>query len=64
MEQLQIAKLDEDATSKVRSLEQELDAHVMAFERGQQLADLDDSQLSKVKQIEDELGVTLLVYKG
>lgn len=62
-DQLQIAKLDEGEVTKVRELESNIGAHVMAFERGKKLAKLDENELARVKALEDELDVTLLVYQ-
>ena len=60
---LKIAHLDDDAVSRIRALEKDLDRHVMAFEPGLSIADLEEEQLTRIRDLEADLGVTLLVYE-
>ena len=59
---LQIAGLDESAVAKIRTLEEEYGAVIMAFEPGKQPAPLTEEQLGKLRDLEQELGVTLLAF--
>ena len=61
-EQLKIAHLDEKAQAKVQTLEQALNKHIMAYERGVRFADLSDEELAQLHALEKELGVILLAY--
>lgn len=61
-QQLKIAHLNEKAQAKVRALEQAINKHVMAYERGIRFADLSDEELAQVHALEKELGVILLAY--
>lgn len=60
---LKIAKLEEESVARIRSLEEELGAHIMAFAPGPDIASLPTEQLEGIKALEEELGVTLLVYE-
>ncbi len=59
---LKIAQLNENEVMKIRSLEESLGAHIMAWQTGLQMADLTDKQVQTVKDVEEELGVILLAY--
>ena len=60
---LKIAHLDEADVARIRTLEEALDRHIMAFEPGLEIADLDETQLDRIRSLEEDLGVTLLVYQ-
>lgn len=60
---LKIANLEEENVARIRALEQELGAHIMAFAPGPDIAPLPNEQLERIKALEEELGVTLLVYE-
>lgn len=58
----QIAHLENDQSTRIHDLEEELDVCVLALEPGLELAELDASQLARVKEVEQQTGVTLVVY--
>ncbi|MCA9875091.1 MAG: hypothetical protein H6659_08860 [Ardenticatenaceae bacterium] len=60
---LKIAPLDDDGVQKLRTLEDDLGKHIMAFIPGLEIANLTQDQLAQVRALEDELQVTLLVYE-
>ena len=59
---LRIAELDPEAVAKIRTLEDELGMHIMAFGEPLRFAGLLRDELAKVTALEEELGVTLVVY--
>ncbi|MDX1686515.1 MAG: hypothetical protein R3248_00895 [Candidatus Promineifilaceae bacterium] len=61
---LKIANLEEESVARIRALEEELGAHVMAFTPGPDVASLPPEQVERIKALEEELGVILLVYES
>jgi hypothetical protein len=62
MYNLKIATLDDETIEKIRSLEEAIGKHIMAFEPGVSLARLTADEVKKVDALEKEINVTLLVY--
>jgi hypothetical protein len=60
---LPVADLDEDRLARLRSLEQDLGAVVIAYRPDSPYAPLSDEQLRRLQQLERELGVVLLAYR-
>lgn len=60
---MRIADLDSARLEKVRKLEKELGAYVVALEPQVPLAKLTGEQLARLEAAEKELGVVLLAYK-
>jgi hypothetical protein len=58
------AELDPGRLEKVRKLEEELGAYVVALEPEFRLAELTTEQLARLEVAEKELGVVLLAYEG
>jgi alpha-ketoglutarate-dependent taurine dioxygenase len=56
--------LDPGRLEKVRKLEEELGAYVVALEPEFRLAELTTEQLARLEVAEKELGVVLLAYEG
>jgi len=61
---LKIAHLEEESVARIRTLENELGVHIMAFAPGPDIASLPTEMIERIKALEEELGVTLLVYEG
>lgn len=59
---MRIADLDDQSLEKVRALEEEMGACVLALKPKVKLMDLSDEQLKKLKSAEEELGVVLMAY--
>ena len=59
---LKIASVDEATVAKIKTLEEEIGKHIMAFEPGASIAQLSVDEVQKVEALEKETGVTLLVY--
>jgi hypothetical protein len=59
---LQIAKLDEDSLEKLKVMEEELGACILALEPKYPVAKLTPPQVQKLQALEKELGVVLLAY--
>lgn len=60
---MKVADLDEKTLAKVRALEDEIGACVLALEPKVKLKDLSDEQLEKLTSAEEELGVILMAYE-
>lgn len=56
--------LDEAAVTKIRALEKEIGACVLALEPRYPVKQLCEEELAKVRKLEDELGVVLLAYRA
>ncbi|HSO05841.1 MAG TPA: hypothetical protein VLW45_01265 [Pelomicrobium sp.] len=61
MQNVHIAPLDADQLDRLRALEQELGASVVAYEPVR-FAGLSDDQVRRLQALERELGVVLLAY--
>jgi hypothetical protein len=61
---MKVAELDPARLEKVRKLEEELGAYVVALEPQFRLAELTAEQLGRLEAAEKELGVVLLAYEG
>lgn len=59
---LRVAELDEQAVDRIRSLEKDINAHIMALEPQVNLRDLDEEGMRKLRELEDALGVVLIAY--
>ncbi len=59
---MKIADLDEASLAKVRALEEEIGACVLALEPKVKLRDLSEEELERLRSAEDELGVVLMAY--
>lgn len=59
---LRVADLDEQAVDRIRSLEKDINAHIMALEPQVNLRDLDEEGMRKLRELEDALGVVLIAY--
>jgi len=57
------ANLDEADLEKVKALEEELGACVLALTPNFSFAKLDEAQIQKLKELEKELGVVLVAYR-
>jgi hypothetical protein len=60
---LKVAQLDEGHLTKLRALEQELGACVVAVEKDTRFADLSERQLKRLQAGEKDLDVVLLAYE-
>lgn len=60
---LKIADLDEASVERIRALEGEINAHVLALEPKVTLRELNEAEMEKLRALEDELGVVLLAYE-
>ena len=61
---MRVAELDAARLAKVRELEEDLGAYVVALEPEFRLAGLTAEQLDRLEAAEKELGVVLLAYEG
>lgn len=59
---LRVADLDQRAVERIRSLEDELGAHILALEPQVTLRDLDEEAMGKLRALEEALGVVLVAY--
>ena len=59
---LKIASVDDATVAKIKTLEEAIGKHIMAFEPGVSIAQLSIDEVQKVETLEKETGVTLLVY--
>jgi hypothetical protein len=60
---MKAAQLDNTRMEKLRAIEKELGAWVVAVEPQAEIAHLSDDQLSRLRAAEKELGVILLAYQ-
>ncbi len=60
---IRIAKLDEPTLDKIRVMEEELGAPILALEPYLPAAALTPDQVARLQQLEKELGVILLAYR-
>jgi|SRR5271165_4582620 len=61
---LERAHLDETTANKIRSLEHELQCHVVALEAKVQYAELSHEQFARLQHVEKDLGVSLVAYQA
>lgn len=61
--QMKIADLDEASLAKVRALEEEIGACVLALEPKVKLRELSEEELERLRSAEEELGVVLMAYE-
>lgn len=61
---LRIARLDDASLEKLRALEEEFGACILALEPQYPLAELPPEKLQKLQALEKELGVVLVAYKN
>lgn len=59
---MKIAELNADSLAKLRALEEEIGACVLALEPKVKLMDLSDEKLERLQSAEEELGVVLMAY--
>lgn len=59
---LKVADLDQQAVDRIRSLERDIDAHIMALEPQVNLRKLDEDDMKKLRELEEALGVVLIAY--
>lgn len=59
---LRVADLDRQAIDRIQSLEEELDAHILALEPKVMLRDLDEEAMGKLRALEEALGIVLIAY--
>ncbi len=59
---MKIADLDEASLARVRALEDEIGACVLALEPKVKLRDLSEQELERLRAAEEELGVVLMAY--
>mgnify|MGYP001822856632 FL=1 len=57
------AELNDDALDRVKALELELDACLVAFKPEFKVADLDRDQLTRLRALEQEIGAELVCYR-
>lgn len=57
------ARLDRDSLGRIRALEENLGACLVAFDTEYQIADLSREELTQVQALEQELGVALVCYR-
>ena len=60
---LRVADLSQEAIDSIQSLEEELDAHILALEPQVTLRDLNASGMEKLRALEEALGVVLIAYE-
>jgi hypothetical protein len=60
---LKVAQLDDARLTRLRALEQELGACVVAVEKDTRFADLSEQQLKRLQAGEKDLDVVLLAYE-
>ena len=58
-----VAQLDETNLTRLRALETELGARLVAFEKQYPLANLSEEQVKRLQAAEKELDVVLVAYK-
>ena len=61
--QVRIAQLDDTNLTKLRTLETELGARIVAYAKQYPLANLSEEQLNRLQVAERELDVVLVAYK-
>lgn len=61
---MKIAELNSGDLEKIKSLEQEFGAQIVALEPAEHIAELSDVELARLQEVEDELGVILVALKG
>jgi len=59
---LEIAQLDRERLARVKELESELGAIVVAYQPTYKPAELDQSQLARLRALEAELGIVLVAF--
>lgn len=59
---LRVAELDQQAVDRLRSLEKDINAHIMALEPQVSLRELDEDEMRKLRELEEALGVVLIAY--
>jgi hypothetical protein len=59
---LEVAQLDPERLAKVKELESELGAIVVAYQPTYRPANLDQSQLARLRDLESELGFVLVAF--
>lgn len=59
---LRVADLDQQAIDRLRSLEEDINAHIMALEPQVSLRELDEDDMTKLRELEEALGVVLIAY--
>ncbi len=59
---VKVAQLDETNLNRLRTLENELGARIVAFEKQYPLANLSEEQLKQLQTAEKELDVVLVAY--
>ena len=59
---MRIANLDQERLEKLKELEAEIGAVILALEPQYMPADLTEEQIAKLRAMEDDLGVVLLAY--
>ena len=62
--QMKVAQLDRVRESRIRELEKELKAQVLALHPETQQAHLSNEQMLRLQSMERELGVTLVAYES
>ena len=60
---LQVASLSPEQIEKLKALEEQLGAVVVAYEQNYRFASLTEDQIALLQEAERDLGVTLLAYK-
>jgi aryl-alcohol dehydrogenase-like predicted oxidoreductase len=58
------ASLSEKKLKKLKKLEKELSAWLLAVQPAVNLAELSEEQVGRIQALEEELGVVLLAYSG
>lgn len=59
---LRVADLGQEDVDRIRSLEKDINAHIMALEPQVKLRELDEEGMKKLRELEDALGVVLIAY--
>lgn len=59
---LRVADLNQEAIDRIRSLEKDLNAHIMALEPQVNLRELNEDDMKKLREVEEALGVVLIAY--
>lgn len=61
--EIQIAELGQENVAKLKELESELGAIVVAYEPSYKPAELNESQVAKLRAMEAEVGLILVAFR-
>ena len=61
--EIQVAELSPENVAKLKALESELNAVVVAYQPSYKAAELDETQLARVRAMEAEQGLILVAFR-